>query len=78
MEVSGKLTLTPSSVNSEKQPENKSSKKQLFDSYELGNMSRIEGTKVNSNGKRKYDKIKDKTAHFSPKKMPKTEKNKLF
>ena len=58
--VSGKLTLTPSSVNSEKQPENKSSKKQLFDSYELSNMSRIEGTKVNSNGKRKYDKIINK------------------
>ena len=58
--VSGKLTLTPSSVNSEKQPENKSSKKQLFDSYELGNMSRIEGTKVNSNGKRKYYKIINK------------------
>ena len=41
-------------------------------------MSRLEGTKMISNGKRKYEKIQEteneKTAIFSPKKIPKIEK----
>ena len=51
---------------------------QLIDSYGLGNMSRLEGMKIDSKGKRKYDIIdeieSEKTANFSPKKIPKIEK----
>jgi len=76
--VNGKLTPTPSSVNFRKQPANAYLQTQLIDSYGLGNMSRLEGTKSGSKGKRKYDIIdeieSEKTANFSPKKIPKIEK----